>query len=116
MLTPQTVKRHMARTLKLQTNARNDINGLLDNIKDRVSVTAAARWLKRLNNALQALSDDAERWPLTEEPSLADTDIRELLFGRRPHIYRVFYNYTTERVVVYRIRHSAQVSIDEDDI
>lgn len=106
----------MARTLKLQPNARSDINDLLDTIKDRISVTAAARWLSRLNRALQALSRDAERWALTEEPSLADTDIRELLFGRRPHIYRVFYNFNSERVVVYRVRHSAQDSLDEDNL
>jgi plasmid stabilization system protein ParE len=48
----------------------------------------AARWLDRFQAALATLADNPERCPLARENSKVDVELREYLFGRRPHVYR----------------------------
>lgn len=43
-------------------------------------------------------------------------DLREATMGRRPHVYRILYDFDADRIIVHRIRHAAQNSIDGDDL
>ena len=79
-------------------------------------IASADRWRLRIVEAMTKLADQAERWPLVEDPGMADLKLREAILGRRPHVYRIWYDFDDERIVVYRIRHAAQDDLAEDDL
>lgn len=64
---------------------------------------AAARWLTRFENALSTLSHNPERCPFARENSKVDLEVREFLFGRRPHVFRVIFTIEADTVRVLRI-------------
>jgi toxin ParE1/3/4 len=67
---------------------------------------AALRWYRRLKHAILSLERSPLRCPLTPE----DKRFRHLLYGRKPHVYRVIYRVLQETkiVEVLHIRHSAR--------
>ena len=85
-------------------------------ITELVSAASAQRWKMRIVTALRLLAEQAERWPRAEDPGLEDMDLREATMGRRPHVYRILYDFDADRIIVHRIRHAAQNSIDGDDL
>lgn len=73
------------------------------------SVPAAERWYDGLNAALASLTDRPGRFPVSEEDSAAlGCEIRTLLHGKRPGVYRILYTIRDDTVTVLRIRHAAQ--------
>ncbi len=48
---------------------------------------AALRWYLGLNDAILSLEENPNRCPATPE----DASLRHLLYGNKPHIYRVIY-------------------------
>ena len=64
----------------------------------------AALWLNRFHRALQTLADNPERCPHARENSKVTIEIRKLLFGRRPNVFRVIFTIRDDAVRVLRIR------------
>ena len=106
----------MARRVELEPNAYRDMREHAAFITRLVSACAALRWNARLATALKQLADQAELWPLAEDPGLEDLDMRVAAMGRRPRVYRVLYDFDDERTVVHRIRHAAQGYLAGDDL
>lgn len=95
-------------------------------MKYRVEVTATARsdaeaaylrlaertvhadgWFNGLVDAVEGVAELPTRWPLARESGEFDEPIRQLLYGKRPHIYRVLFIIRGERVYVLHVRHGA---------
>jgi toxin ParE1/3/4 len=70
---------------------------------------AAARWFDGLERSIGSLTHAPHRCPLAPEAS-ARRLVRELLYGHKPHIYRVLYRVLERRktVLVLHIRHGAR--------
>lgn len=49
-------------------------------------------WFKGLERAILSLERHAERCPLAPESFDPDRPVRVLHYGRRPHVYRVFFS------------------------
>ena len=75
---------------------------------------AATIWYLGLRESIRSLRDSPGRCPVTPE----DGQLRHLLYGHKPHIYRVIYR-ILERprlVEVLHIRHRAMDEIDKTEL
>jgi toxin ParE1/3/4 len=75
---------------------------------------AAARWFHHLEEAIYSLEALARRNPIAPESRKERALFRHLLYGRKPHVYRVIYQIDErrKRVKVYTIRHGAMEPAD----
>ncbi len=64
----------------------------------------AARWLDRFRAALRRLDTNPQRCPRAREHRKVPVELREILFGRRPNVYRVIFLIDGDTVRVLRIR------------
>jgi plasmid stabilization system protein ParE len=71
------------------------------------SPEGAARWWNGLEAAILSLEEMPARCPLAPENDDFEEEIRELLYGKRQHRYRVLFTIREQTVVVLHIRHGA---------
>ena len=60
----------------------------------------AARWLERFQAAMQTVQHNPDRCPLAPENSRSRRILRQYLFGKRPHVFRVIYTIDGDTVWV----------------
>ncbi|TVR07928.1 MAG: type II toxin-antitoxin system RelE/ParE family toxin [Phormidium sp. GEM2.Bin31] len=75
----------------------------------------ADRWFRGLMNKLATLQNPPHRCALAVENSSFPEEIRQLLYGKRPHIYRVLFIIRSETVYVVHVRHSKQAPLLDKD-
>ena len=82
-----------------------DLAQLYDDIDGEHSV-AARRWYAGLKRALLSLEEHPHRCPRAPEGG----SLRHLLYGRKPHVYRLIFRVTDSRqeVDVLHIRHGVR--------
>jgi len=73
---------------------------------------AAAIWFAELADHLQSLSSLPNRGTVTDY----DSKLRYLLFGNKPHVYRILYriDQSSQRVVIRHIRHGARAPLSSN--
>jgi len=77
---------------------------------------AVRRWRVRLLRIIENLEADPHRYPQAAEAADVGIDLREALFGRRPHVHRILFSMDEQTVTIQRIRHAAQDQISQDDV
>ena len=95
----------MAYAVRIATRAERDLTMLFRDIHALESA-AAARWYAGIKRAILSLAEQPNRCPITPE----NKKLRHLLYGRKPHVYRVIYRVDGRRklVDVLHIRHGAR--------
>jgi plasmid stabilization system protein ParE len=95
----------MAYLVSITARAERDFASLYNEINAEGSA-AAFRWYKGLKDAIISLEEFPYRCPVTPERE----QLRHLLYGRKPHVYRVIYRVLDKRkrVEVLHIRHGAR--------
>ncbi len=95
----------MAYRVKTTLRAEWDLTVIEDRIDARSS-DAARAWYLGLRAAIRSLHDNPNRCPVTPE----NVNLRHLLYGNKPHVYRVIYRVVENRkeVDILSIRHGAQ--------
>lgn len=66
------------------------------------------RWLDRFEQSILSLSEFPERCPLDPNFSTSRREVRKMLFGRRNHVYRVYFTIIADVVKVLHVRHGAR--------
>jgi plasmid stabilization system protein ParE len=91
--------------VKIMPRAERDLAGIYDWI-GTLSSEAALTWYHGLRDAIRTLRNTPNRCPVTPE----DRNLRHLLYGGKPHVYRVIYRILEKpkQVDVLHIRHAAQ--------
>ena len=86
--------------------------------KNAAESHAAARWYNDLEQAVYALASHPHRCPFAPETRTAKRKLRHLLYGKKPHIYRVIYELYEGRQVVWvlMIRHGARRKLKPSDL
>ena len=94
--------------IEFADRAARDLNALYERIHASES-TAAARWYNGLEKAVYTLKDMPRRCPEAPESKKAKRPLRHLLYGKKPHIYRVIFEIDEARKMVrlLTIRHGA---------
>ena len=95
----------MAYLVRMSARAERDFASLYEAVGADYS-DAALEWYIRLNDAILTLGTLPYRCPATSENPM----LRHLLYGRKPHVYRIVYRVMEKqkRVDVLHIRHSAR--------
>ena len=103
----------MAYRVRLMPRAQRDPSGIYDWIGAHSS-DAASTWYRGLRDAIRTLRDDPHRCPATPE----DNNLRHLLHGKKPHIYRVIYRVLErhKEVEVLHIRHGERQAFKAGDL
>jgi plasmid stabilization system protein ParE len=63
------------------------------------------RWFRALEEAIDSLATFPKRCPLAPESTRFAFEVRQLLYGRRPHVYRILFTIENDTVYVLHIRH-----------
>jgi len=95
----------MAYRIRLTPRAQRDLSGIYDWIGARSS-DAALVWYRGLREAIRTLRNNPSRCPFTPE----DRQLRHLLYGSKPYVYRVIFRVLEkpQQVDVLHIRHGAR--------
>jgi plasmid stabilization system protein ParE len=103
----------MAYLINITARAERDLDSLFEAIRAGDSETAL-RWYKGLYKAIQTLETLPNRCPSTRE----NPHHRHLLYGHKPHVYRVIYRVLEKQrqVEVLHIRHGARREFTESDL
>jgi toxin ParE1/3/4 len=95
----------VAYLVRIAKRAERDLISLYDEL-DAANSSAAQRWYTGLTNKILSLASRPNRCPVTPE----DRRLKHLLYGRKPHIYRVIYRVDENHKLVHilHIRHGAR--------
>ena len=85
---------------------------LLENYPD-----TADQWLWQISQCVATLAKFPARCPISEESLAFDVEVRQLLCGKKPHIYRILFSIYNEKVHVLRVRYTRQQRlIDQTEV
>jgi plasmid stabilization system protein ParE len=103
----------MAYLVNITVRAERDLTGLYGVIHAEQS-DAALKWYQGLKKAILSLEHHPYRHPVIRQRD----KLRHLLYGHKPHIYRVIYRVVEdqERVEVLHIRHGARRKLKSSDL
>jgi toxin ParE1/3/4 len=95
----------MSYLVNITARAERDFANLFESIHAQDS-DSARKWYRALVNAVLSLEELPNRCPSAPE----NPKLRNLLYGRKPHVYRVIYRVLEKekRVEVLHIRHRAR--------
>lgn len=80
------------------------------------SPDAADRWFNGLYAAIDSLETFPARCGLAPEAEDAEVEVRQLLYGRRPHVYRILLVIRGTTVFILHIRHGARLPLRPDEL
>jgi plasmid stabilization system protein ParE len=103
----------MAYLVKITSRAGRDLARLFQEINAEHS-DAAFKWYWGLKEAILSLQEHPNRCPVTRKKGA----LRHLLYGRRPHIYRVIFRIMGKQkcVEVLHIRYGARRRLKPSDL
>ena len=103
----------MAYLVRIASRAERDLASLHGEIDASDSATAR-QWYRGLKQAILRLSEKPNRCPATPE----NKKLKHLLYGAKPHLYRVIYRIDGRRdlVDVLHIRHGARRKFRASDL
>lgn len=95
----------MAYLVRTMPRAEHDLEAIFLYIRGENS-PLARDWFNRLVQSIESLSEHPQRHPSIPE----DRSLRHLLYGNKPHIYRIVYSIDlhARQVNVIHIRHHAR--------
>jgi plasmid stabilization system protein ParE len=102
--------------IKSSRLADADVDNTVARIEQHISLVSAARWHAGLRAAVRRLATNPERYPLAYEAVDLGIELREMLYGRHRHVYRILFTIDGQTVNIHRIRHAAQDRLSSDDI
>jgi toxin ParE1/3/4 len=107
----------MAYRVEFSARAAHDLEVLYVE-KHVTELRAAARWYNGLEKAVHTLESHPDRCPAAPEARKLKRKLRHLLYGKKPHVYRVIYEVDDARqaVWVFMIRHGAMRKLKPSDL
>jgi plasmid stabilization system protein ParE len=91
--------------------AHQDLANILEWLLEKQAGETGLRWLDRLQEAMGTLSEYPQRCGLAPESKEFGFEVRHLIYGRKPHIYRVLFTVEDEAVVILNIRHGRRLPV-----
>ena len=82
----------------------------------RESPDRAAQWLERFHQTLETLESHPRRCPVAPENRKTERELRQLLYGKRPNVFRAVFTVEENTVWVLRIRRAQRRALTADEI
>jgi plasmid stabilization system protein ParE len=78
-------------TFRVETTAaaEQEADAILDWLVSQHAGDAGMRWFLALQDAIASLAQFPERCALAPESAIFPFEVRQLLYGRAPHVYRI---------------------------
>jgi len=95
----------MAYRVETTARAECDADNLLKWLLAQDAGGAGLRWFEGLEKAIATLAYMPERCAIAPENARVSFEVRHLLYGRKPHVYRVLFTIEDDAVYVLHIRH-----------
>jgi len=95
----------MAFRVETSAQAESDAGAILEWLLSQHAGEAGIRWFLVLDDAISSLATFPERCPLAPETVRFPFEVRQLLYGRKPHVYRILFTIQGDTVNVLHIRH-----------
>jgi plasmid stabilization system protein ParE len=94
-------------TFRVETTAEaeRDADTILDWLLSQHAGDTGIRWFLALQDAIASLAEFPERCPLAPESAVFPFEVRQLLYGHLPHVYRILFTIEGNTVYVLHIRH-----------
>jgi plasmid stabilization system protein ParE len=94
-------------TFRIETTAaaEQDADAVLEWLLSQYAGDAGMRWFLALQDAITSLAEFPERCPMAPENAVFPFEVRQLLYGQPPHVYRILFTIEDKMVYVLRIRH-----------
>lgn len=94
-------------TFRVETTAQaeNDADAILEWLLSQHSGETGERWFQALENAIASLEEFPKRCGLAPESRVFPFEVRQLLYGHKPHTYRILFTIQHRTVYVLHIRH-----------
>jgi len=94
-------------TFRVETTATadQDADAILAWLLSEHAGDAGLQWFQSLQDAIASLGQFPQRCPLAPESSGFAFEVRQLLYGNPPHVYRILYTLEHQTVYVLHIRH-----------
>jgi len=95
----------MAFRVETTVAAEQDADAILDWLLSEHAGEAAMRWFVALQDAIASLAEFPKRCALAPENTSFPFEVRHLLYGHAPHVYRILFTIEDRTVYVLHIRH-----------
>ena len=95
----------MAFRVETSAEAELEAKAILEWLLAQRAGDAGMQWFLRLEDAIASLATFPERCPLAPENARFSFEVRQLLYGRKPHLYRILFTVDGETGYVLHIRH-----------
>jgi plasmid stabilization system protein ParE len=92
--------------VELSDQAQRDIAAIYDWLHSQQAGDAGERWFVNLRSAIESLGNLPSRCPVAPESQDSSVEVRQLLYGRRSHVYRILFAIEGDVVQVLHIRHA----------
>jgi plasmid stabilization system protein ParE len=103
----------MAFRVETSAEAESDADGILEWLLSQHAGETGIRWFLELDDAIASLATFPERCPLAPETVRFPFEVRQLLYGRKPHVYRILFTVEGDTVNVLHIRHGRRRPLAE---
>jgi len=101
----------MAFEVKYTARAGNDLDDILGWLLAKGADETGLRWFRGLRKAVGTLAELPHRCVLARENDSVPFEMRQLLYGRKPHVYRILVTVEGNTVFILRIRHGRRESL-----
>jgi plasmid stabilization system protein ParE len=103
----------MAFRVEVSPQAEQDAEAILEWLIAEGAGDAGLRWFARLKDAIASLAQMPRRCELAPENASVPFELRQLLYGHKPHLYRILFTVENDIVYVLHIRHGRRRRLDE---
>jgi len=103
----------MAFRVETSAQAESDANSILEWLLSEHAGETGIRWFLALDDAIASLARFPERCPLAPEAGRFPFEVRQLLYGLKPHMYRILFTIDGETVKILHIRHVRRERLSE---
>jgi len=91
--------------VEYSSQAEADLHSVLEWLISQRAGEAGLHWVEGLEKAVASLSEMPQRCPLAPENRSFPFEVRHLLYGRRPHVYRVIFRVIDDVVYILHVWH-----------
>lgn len=95
----------MAFRVEQTQRAKRDLDAILEWLLEHEAGETGLRWFRRMKEAIDSLSELPHRCSLAPENADFPFEVRQLLYGSKPSVYRILFTISGDRVIVLHIRH-----------
>ena len=103
----------MAFRVKHSEKADYDLDLILEWLLERRAGETGLRWFRKLQESINSLSEMPKRCMMAPENADFSFEVRQLLFGTKPHQYRILFTVVGDVVVVLHVRHGRRRRLGE---